>query len=237
MNHPTESAISELFSLNDPEICKKIAEISQYVLISNNQTFLTIGQRQSHMLFLVNGIARFYYMDPDGREHTLCFCSTPGYPLMVHINTTGSLSGAHAVGSLLALSMPADQIMAMVGAYPELMGCYNRILNQALLYHAEIDVMLRGTTPQQRYQWLCYRMPEVAKKAQKRHIASFLGITPETLSRLRAKKDAAPQTMPVMYHTAQAIDSDALWDQVQKPQFSPAPSNRPMNGGTPHVGS
>ena len=106
MNHTTESAISELFSLNDPEICKKIAEISQYVLISNNQTFLTIGQRQSHMLFLVNGIARFYYMDPDGREHTLCFCSTPGYPLMVHINSTTSF---------MALSSPASPVTAEMG--------------------------------------------------------------------------------------------------------------------------
>ena len=237
MNHPTESAISELFALNNPEICRKIAEVSQYVLISNNQTFLTIGQRQSQMLFLVDGIARFYYMDPAGREHTLCFCSSPGYPLMVHINTTGSLSGAHAVGSLLAISMPADQVMPMVGAYPELMSFYNRVLNQALLYHAEIAIMLRSTTPQQRYQWLCYRMPEVVEKAQKRHIASFLGITPETLSRLRASKDAAPQPMPLMYHIAQIRDSDSLWDQVQKPQFSPAPPSTPLNGGIDHAGS
>ena len=225
MKSPTEAEIAALFSLNNPEICRKITEISHYVSLSNNETFLTIGQRQTSMLFLVDGIARFYYMDFNGREHTQCFCFTPGYPLMVNINTAGSLSGAHAVGKLKALSMPAVPVMAMVGQYPELMEFYNRTLNQALLYHAEIAVMLRSTTPQQRYQWLCHRMPVVAKKAQKRHIASFLGITPETLSRLLSKMDAAPQPMPVMYHTAQNRNSDSLWDQMDKPQFSPSAPN------------
>ena len=219
MHAPTEVEIAALFQLQSPEICRKIAEISHYVTLSNNEPFLTIGQRQSNMLFLVDGIARFYYMDPAGKEHTQCFCTVPGYPLMVHINTAGSLSGAHAVGELKALSTPTAPIMALVGAYPELMAFYNRVLNQALLLHAEIAVMLRGTTPQQRYQWLCYRMPEVAKTAQKRHIASFLGITPETLSRVLARQPDKAATLPVMYHSAQIRSSDSLWAQVEKPQF------------------
>lgn len=224
MNHPTEAEIAALFSLQTPELCRKIAEISQYVTFSNNDTFLAIGQHQSSMLFLVEGIARFYYMDPTGKEHTQCFCTTPGYPLMVNINTAGSLSGAHAVGPLRAISMPALPVMQMFGSYPELMEFYNRTLNQALLYHAEIAVMLRGTTPKQRYQWLCHRMPEVANKAQKRHIASFLGITPETYSRLTAKvalEQADSDCIPTMYHAAELRNSDSLWSQVKKLQFPP----------------
>lgn len=222
-NAPTDAEIAALFQLQSPEVCRKISEIAQYADFSNNQPFLTIGQRQGQMLFLVEGIARFYYMDPTGREHTLCFCDSPGYPLMVHINTAGSFSGAHAVGQLRALTLPTDLGMALVGRYPELMGFYNRILNQALLLHAEIAVMLRSSTPQQRYAWLCCRMPQVVKKAQKRHIASFLGITPETLSRLLSKAPSEPPPLPVMYQTAQVQNSDALWDQVEKPQFSPSP--------------
>lgn len=221
MHAPTAAEIAALFQLRSPEICKKIAELAHYVTLSNNETFLTIGQRQSNMLFLVDGIARFYYLDPAGREHTLCFCTTPGYPLMVHINTAGSLSGAHAVGELRALSMPTAPVMALIGTYPELMELYNRLLNQALLFHAEIAVMLRGTTPRQRYQWLCYRMPEVAKTAQKRHIASFLGITPETLSRVLARQSEEDAALPVMFHSAQVRSSDSLWEQTGKPQFFP----------------
>ncbi len=226
-NRPTPEEISALLQLGSPELCQAIAGMSRYVRFSNNEVFLTIGQRQTRMLFLVEGMARFYYMDPNGRELTQCFCTTPGYPLMVNINTAGSLSGAHAVGKTTALEIPMDKGFALMAAHPELMEFYNRVLNQALLYHAEIAVMLRSTTPQQRYQWLCYRMPEVVSRAQKRHIASFLGITPETYSRLFAKK-AAEQgdsgSIPTMYHAAELRNSDSLWNQVEKLQFPPADS-------------
>ena len=224
MKRPTSEEISALLHLSSPELCQTIAGMARYVRFSNNEVFLSIGQLQSRMLFLAEGIARFYYMDLNGRELTQCFCTIPGYPLMVNINTAGSLSGAHAVGKMTALEIPMAKGFALMAAHPELMEFYNRVLNQALLYHAEIAIMLRSTTPQQRYQWLCHRQPEVISRAQKRHIASFLGITPETYSRLFAKKapePAAPDEIPTMYHAAKTRNSDSLWDQVEKLQFPP----------------
>ena len=120
-----------------------------------------------------------------------------------------------------------DKGSALLASSPELIEFYCRTLNQALLYHAEIAVMLRSTTPQQRYQWLCARMPEVVARAQKRHIASFLGITPETFSRLFSKKSpepSDPDEIPTMYHAAELRNSDSLWNQVEKLQFPPAVS-------------
>lgn len=224
MKRPTPEEISALLHLSSPELCQTIAGMARYVKFSNNDSILTIGQSTPRMLFLVDGIARFYYMDPNGRELTQCFCTIPGVPLMGNINTTSSLSGAHAVGKMTALELPMGKVSALAATQPELMACYCRILNQALLYHMEIAVMLRCNTPQQRYQWLCHRQPEVVSRAQKRHIASFLGITPETYSRLFAKKapePAAPDEIPTMYHAAKTRNSDSLWDQVEKLQFPP----------------
>ena len=224
MKRPTPEEISTLLQLKTPELCQTIAEISQYITFSNNEVFLTIGQRQNRLLFLVDGIVRFYYMDPGGRELTQCFCTLPGVPLMVNVNTAGSMSGAHAVGKVTALEIPMDKVSALVDLYPEVMACNCRILNQALLYHAEIAVMLRCTTPQQRYQWLCQKKPQVIAQAQKRHIASFLGITPETYSRLFAKKapkPAASDEIPTMYDVIEDRTSASLWDHLNKSQFPP----------------
>ena len=224
---PTPEEISALLQLGNPELCQTIAGMSRYVRFSNNEVFLSIGQRQTRMLFLVDGMARFYYMDPGGRELTQCFCTIPGYPLMVNVNAAVSLSCAHAVGKMTALEIPMDKVSALAAIQPELMACYCRILNEALLYHMEIAVMLRSTTPQQRYQWLCHRQPKVVAHAQKRHIASFLGITPETFSRLFSKKSpepADPDEIPTMYHAAELRNSDSLWNQVEKLQFPPADS-------------
>lgn len=221
---PTEAEIAALLQLKSPELCQTIAGMSRYIPFSNNESVLSIGQNTPRMLFLVNGIARFYYMDPNGRELTQCFCTIPGVPLMGNINTASSLSGAHAVGKMTALEIPMDKVSALAATQPELMACYCRILNQALLYHMEIAVMLRCTTPQQRYQWLCHRQPQVVACAQKRHIASFLGVTPETYSRLLGKNPAAPSVaneIPTMYDAVEDRTTTFLWDQVKKSQFPP----------------
>ena len=93
---PTPEEISALLQLGNPELCRDHCRNVPVCPFSNNEGFLSIGQRQTRMLFLVEGMARFYYMDPGGRELTQCFCTIPGYPLMVNVNTAGSLSGARA---------------------------------------------------------------------------------------------------------------------------------------------
>ncbi len=42
-------------------------------------------------------------------------------------------------------------------------------------------------SPEDRYQKLFIQSPEILQRAPQYHIASYLGITPETLSRIRRK--------------------------------------------------
>ena len=111
LHAPTESEIAALLQFDNPELCRTLAEISRYIPFSNNEPILTIGQNTPRMLFLVDGIARFYYMDPIGRELTQCFCTIPGVPLMGNINTASSLSGAHAVGKMTALEIDRKSVV------------------------------------------------------------------------------------------------------------------------------
>lgn len=48
-------------------------------------------------------------------------------------------------------------------------------------------VFLRCQSPEQRYRQLILRVPDVLQRTTMRNVASYLGITPEALSRMRAK--------------------------------------------------
>lgn len=43
--------------------------------------------------------------------------------------------------------------------------------------------------PEERYEWLMREQPELLKRVQQKHLASYLGITPVSLSRLRTRRN------------------------------------------------
>ena len=62
---------------------------------------------------------------------------------------------------------------------------YNRYLVSALEYHWETKMLLYRCTAMERYRWFLSRYPGLIDSISNKHIASFLGMTPVTLSRLR----------------------------------------------------
>ena len=75
----------------------------------------------------------------------------------------------------------------MQGRFSELTEVYNRLLMAALDRHWEIKMLLYRCTAMERYQWFMSHYADIASIVSNRYIASFLGMTPVTLSRLRRK--------------------------------------------------
>ncbi|XZF16539.1 Crp/Fnr family transcriptional regulator [Chitinophagaceae bacterium MMS25-I14] len=80
-----------------------------------------------------------------------------------------------------------DHIMAELEAFPE----YNRqildfVFNRQFHYMKEFLSFIRDT-PAQRYENLLEEHPEIVKRVPQHYIASYLGITSVSLSRIRSK--------------------------------------------------
>ena len=69
--------------------------------------------------------------------------------------------------------------------YEEAMALYNQMLIAALKAHWELKRVLNSYTAAERYQWFLDKYPGLIDKVSNKYIASFLGMTPVTLSRLR----------------------------------------------------
>ena len=69
--------------------------------------------------------------------------------------------------------------------YVEVMMLYNRLLIKALNEHWKLKQILNSYTAVQRYQWFLEEYPGLIGKVSNKYIASFLGMTTVTLSRLR----------------------------------------------------
>lgn len=70
---------------------------------------------------------------------------------------------------------------------PELLMIYNQQLVHALERHWQVKMMLYQSDAMTRYQWFRKQYPGLENKITGKHLASFMGMTPVTLSRLRRK--------------------------------------------------
>jgi len=140
--------------------------------------------------FVNTGILRAFYRDIDGKESTIMFAITDWWVTDMHgfVNQLPAMLNIEAVEKSMVLQISKknlDQLFIQVPKFER----FFRIIFQ----HAYIREQLRviqnlSLTAEVRYANFIDKYPQVANRITQKQIASYLGITPEFLSMIRAKK-------------------------------------------------
>jgi len=149
------------------------------------------GEISRRIYFIAEGSARAYHLDSEGREHTTWFMNK--YDLMISVYSFYTQQPAAEYIELLEdstlLSMTWDQLQIIYAEFPEY-NFHGRLVTEKYYIMAEERaILLRNKQPAERYKLLLQKQPDITQHASLGQIASFLGITLETLSRIRARKD------------------------------------------------
>ena len=178
---------TQVLKVTEPDVLQKCIRAIQVRNLRKGQVLLACGESPTDVYFLKKGVLRGYYFDENGREITECISGTPGMSFMpswdwhepARINIGAAAAGTQVFAIPVAL---ADDMLA---TRPESMQVYVEQIKLAGETHLKArNALLEGAAPQ-RYQWFLQTYPGVADQVSGKIIASFLGITPVTLSRLR----------------------------------------------------
>ena len=101
------------------------------------------------------------------------------------LNASSAMLSIEALTDSEILCIPIESIRELLKENIFLLQIYNRFLANALERHWEIKNILHKQTAKERYQWFLEAYPGLIDRVSNKHIASFLGMTPVTLSRLR----------------------------------------------------
>jgi CRP-like cAMP-binding protein len=169
------------------EAANNIASRFEPMSIANQSYLLKSGKISDTYLFLEKGFMRAYAVDPDGNEITTAFYASPSvvFEVSSFFHRVPSKENIVALTDCIGWFITYQQLNDLFHGMPEFreFGRYILVTGFASLKSRMLSTITE--TAEQRYERLLQSHPEVFQHAPLKHIASFLGITDTSLSRIR----------------------------------------------------
>jgi CRP/FNR family transcriptional regulator, anaerobic regulatory protein len=163
-------------------------DILEVKLLGKKEYLLKQGEICNKITFINNGCLRAFY-NVDGIENTVQFFFGDSW----YTDYASFLTGNPAVENMQALE-PTEVVQfkkADLYKYYELYPVFERVgrvmAENAFLSISKLNQMLTNEEPEERYLNLLKQRPEVVERIPQHYIASYLGIQPESLSRIRKR--------------------------------------------------
>ena len=168
---------------------KYIRSIAKEKFLSKGEVLIRTGQTVNTTFFVTQGSLRSFCIDKEGREHTLQFAIKDWWisDYMAVYNQEPASLTVECITDSVVIELNAQKLDEIYLQFPEfepykrknlerhIVSLHKRILNQLQL------------TALERYNLFLEEYPNMEKFIPNYHIASYLGITQQSLSRLRAK--------------------------------------------------
>lgn len=186
MKHLLFDFISRYMPLTDDEK-KVISDLDVFRQVKKGTLLLEEGQQSQEGYFVLKGCIRKYYI-VDGEEKTTNFYTEMQgeTPECVLTKKPSTYFLSVVEDSLISASTPAmeEEVFAKFPRFETL--C--RILSEDLLIKSQTSFDdFKNSSPAQRYENLLKTRPDLIQRVPQHQLASFLGITPQSLSRLKAR--------------------------------------------------
>lgn len=166
---------------------KALTDLDIFRSFKKGTVLLEAGQVSSRGYFVLKGCIRCYYII-DGDEKTTAFyteaqslaplCSVNGQPSEYYIACTED--------SMLIVSDPSME-QRIFEKFPRFETLCRVLSEQLLAINQESFDDFRISSPEQRYLSLLKNRPGLVQRVPQHQLASYLGITPQSLSRLRSR--------------------------------------------------
>lgn len=170
-------------------IKKLLDAVSSYSIpkiFSKGEYIIKEGQVEQSLYFIESGAVRVFHVT-EFEEQTIRF----GYEGSIITSLSSFITGKPSELYMEALrkttlqAIPRQQLYDIVNANGENLIQYSRLLESLVVQQMEREIDLLTESPTKRLQRVLDRSPNLFQEIPLKYIASYLRMTPETLSRIR----------------------------------------------------
>jgi CRP-like cAMP-binding protein len=166
-----------------------IISISKLQEVKKNTDLQPIGHTCKTIYFLKKGVARIYYF----KEHidiTESFSFENSIVVRYESLFTGkpSKKAIQVLEDAEVIAINASELFKLYDQFPDIERLFRKIFENALVDTVNRVESIQFHSAEERYNALIKEAPDVLKRVPLKYIASYLGITPVSLSRIRGQK-------------------------------------------------
>ena len=174
----------------EPHSMEVLASLLTPMKFLRGEVVLREGEECTCMYYVERGMVRQYYYK-NGKDVTEHFSFEGRIVMCIEslLKHVPSQIIIEALETTHLYALPRKKLLETIELCPELGILYRKITEHALIssqHHADSQ---RFENAQERYERLLREKPEIVLRAPMVHVASFLQMTPETLSRVRAHQE------------------------------------------------
>jgi CRP-like cAMP-binding protein len=155
--------------------------------LRKRQYFLQEGDVSKYQAFVEKGMLRSYTIDEKGSEHILQFASEGWWmaDLSSYLTNEPSILNIDALEDVEILQITKPSWEQAMKEIPTLEHYFRIIIQNHLVATQKRMLQSLAETAEEKYYRFLITYPDCAQRLPQHHIASYLGITRETLSRIR----------------------------------------------------
>jgi len=182
--------ISDTYSTLTYDCQQELLDSAKILKLEKDTTLVREGQFSDKTYYIVNGCARAYYLK-DGKDISDWFAFQNEFISSIVSFFTNKPS-PHYIELLedsILIEFSKDQIDQMSMKYHDFEHFIRVVVTKTMLSLQERIVSIQFQSAEQKYKNILALHPNITNRIPLTHIASYLGITLETLSRIRNPKN------------------------------------------------
>lgn len=154
---------------------------------AKGQMIIREGEVSRYLYYIDKGLVRQFYFK-NGKEVTEHLALEGSIVMCIEslFKEEPTRLQAEALEPVTIYAMPKSRLEEVALHNVNIQLLYRKILEESLIYSQIHADLVRFETAKDRYQRLCKMSPQITLRAPLVYIASYLQMTPETLSRVRS---------------------------------------------------
>lgn len=180
--------IESITKVND-EFWEKLFQISKTIILDKGAKYIKEGEHIKSLGFLESGLIRIYHLDENGNEWNKAFLEANSF-LLGNVNYEEKTEVYfEALTNCEILKVPISFFEESLNLYPELTKVYQQQIGDLFKRKSEREISFLQLTAKERYLKFKKNNAHLLKIIPQYHIASYLGITPTQLSRIKLSSE------------------------------------------------